>query len=199
MYWFKIFSYCLLLALLVACQNPQQAKNQIDPTYYNLDSLVQQQAYALHALGARLEKHVQMNKEQERVTLKPDSLGWTAELGMFSKANIDKPILWDTYEIIGPQPDTNSNLTTIQYLAKSPRAAIQSLTVYYLKSPRNLRRITTSLHEKNALYRSGMQLEMHFDEFTEGNRLVGFRTEGFQKMKTQDSLILTINGRVLYD
>jgi hypothetical protein len=200
MYWYsKLLWATVAICAISACQKPTPVDQLVDTSYFNMDSLVNAQIHILINSGAQLEKKVGMGRETETIRLTPDSSAWAWELGLFTKANIDKPVLWGKYTEMPMENDPYSNLKLTRYEPKKAEApGVSYLHLYYLHHRAQLKKIVTSFQEKNLLFETSTQLEMEFEDNHGVPVLATFRTQGYQKMRTQDTVRYEISGRILY-
>jgi hypothetical protein len=177
---------------LTSCERPATQS-----LYYNIDSLLQEQASFLAGAQAILHKQAKMNSLLHDSVFAPfDSVGWTKELDIFTEIGIiNKPINRGGYSVTDGLPDETSNLTIREYTATKPMP-LHYLKTYYLNHPSNLRKIEAYYEQENVLMKSRRKLVMEFTDVYQKNILSAYTIEGSQKMFVGDSVQFTISATV---
>ncbi|MEQ9439685.1 MAG: hypothetical protein RIG62_11585 [Cyclobacteriaceae bacterium] len=166
--------------------------------YFDMPSLVQQQLLRLDSLHPSVEIIARIGDREETEQVKKDSSEWAETLQLFSDANINRPVLQGSYLVLD-STDQQHGWKVRMYRAKQPQEVeIPYLTVYYQDSLLDVRRIETKFHEENLLYNTSRQLEMQFKPSASGPQLVGYRSEGRQKMVLQDSVHYLLEATLQY-
>nr|WKN38312.1 hypothetical protein K4G66_06300 [Tunicatimonas sp. TK19036] len=184
---------------LSACDYTTEVSEDLtQEPYFDLPSLVQQQLDRLDSLQPSVEVVAKINNQEEKEKVKKDSTGWAETLKLFSDADINRPVLQGSY-IVSDSTDQQHHWSVRTYRAKQPQEVeVPYLTVYYQDSLTNVRRIETKFHEENLLYSTSRQLEMQFEPTNSGPRLVGYRSEGRQKMILRDSVHYQLQATLQY-
>ena len=126
---------------------------------------------------------------------KDDSVAWINELLIFRSADINKPILKDSYDISMVE---NGKSRTIQYISKNPeRTSVDRLSVETIGNGEKPLKILASLNSQNPLFGSVVHLEMHFHDLNGQNILTRYKSKGWQKMISKDSTHYSIESEVL--
>lgn len=176
------FLFFLLAIASLACGDLKPKEVDL---YYNIQSLMGEQAAALTKDEVKLQKFAIVNGDSSKSTFLPDSLGWADEFQIIMDADINKPALRGQYSI-SEGDDGNSNLKTLAYSANSETLPIQSFKVFYLERIENLKRIEIIMKESNSIFQSSKHIVMHFDEIKGKNRITDYTIKGFQKMLLQE-------------
>jgi len=179
---------------LISCESRTISKK----TYLDIDSLINAQINSLVAAKARVSKTATLGDVKDQSEFLPDSLGWATELDVFRQLDvINKPTNKDAYLITDSEKDTNSNLTTRSYQAKS-ELPVRLLKLYYYKDLKNLKKIEALFAEKNTLYYSKRSLTMDFDEIAGNNMLINYSINGTQKMIVSDTVRFTVQCAIVF-
>lgn len=188
----RFLSILLLLGAIVSCSKLQP--NEIQ-SYYDVDSLVNAQYEALKLTDYRLFKTSTVNGLQDTSYITPDSAQWNYELGVFRKANINKPLLRGEYSV---EVTNENDEKIVTYSPKKPAdRTVKLLEVKY--SGKNLAELHASVQEENPIYGSTRSLSMYFQGEGKNNRLVSYEVTGAQKMILKDTVTLHVNTEILYD
>lgn len=147
---------------------------------------------------AKLSKSGKIRDEPETIEIDPDSAFWSAQFEVFAKADLNKPVLLDAYDITEAEASKTSNLLITSYI---PRVAddveVKRFEVHYLDNPENIRIIRIWESQENELYLVRRQLQMEFDNLNGEIVLQTYQIRGFQKMQTRDTVFYDVEGRVL--
>lgn len=116
----------LLLSTMFSCTgDPQDVDvSAVDPDFFNLKEFVAEQKEKM--AGKSIAKTVIVNGIEETKEL--HEVDWELELAPFEQSNIDRPALWDGYEV-----DTSScqGLTRLLYTATDPTSFTKSIEVTF--------------------------------------------------------------------
>ena len=87
----------LLLGLLAGCASEleESRQGQLDPNFFDASEFFETEAGRLS--GLTIEKTVTVNGNVESKTL--SNVDWTEEFAPFAQSNIDRPALWDVYQV----------------------------------------------------------------------------------------------------
>ncbi len=186
------FSWLLgLLFVFSACQ--EQIKEKPINTYYDVETLINNQINNLRDRDPQLAKTISIDGEVERDTVNFDSLGWTNELEIFMLANINKPNLRDQYKASEKVLD---GLKIWSYNAEEQSLGIEFLKVYF-GSDSTLTKLEARYNENNALYSSERDLQMDFENIAGESRLSKYKISGKQKMIMKDAVEFSIESSIL--
>ncbi|MBD2756168.1 hypothetical protein [Spirosoma validum] len=183
-------SFFLLSSLLISsCTNPAQ---QDQPNvYYDVLGFVKHQIADLTAQKPLVNKAVAVNKDRNRQTTR--TIDWNHELELFTQADINKPALRSSYQII--RPDS----LTYQYTLKKSeeKLTVRSLTVRLDASTHQPRQIEAVLQTSNPLYSSERQLLLESGPAAGREWQVRhYKLSGFQKLPYFDKNEFLVEGRV---
>lgn len=172
-----------VIVLLSSCSQKQSGSTK---PFYDIDSLITSQIQSLQ--GFQLNKSVEIDGKKEQTTFAPDSLQWAHELDIFRQVDqINKASFRDAY-VVTDTKDVNSNLTVRELKANRP-VPVSLVRFYYLRTPKDLRKIEASLMEENSLYVNDRRMMIELGK--------SYRIEGIQKMMMSDSVKFVIEGNVI--
>jgi hypothetical protein len=188
MYWWTRLGF-----LVIGLAGCTQQKNVQLKSFYNIDSLVTIQIENLK--GSQLSKSVRIDGKEEQTRLTPDSAQWASELEIFSLVGqVNKAAFRDAY-VVSDRRDTNSNLTVREIKAQRD-VPVSVVRLYFLGTPRDLRRMEATLVEENALYKNTRQMTMELLRFNNRNVVTRYDVESVQKFIVGDSVRFVIAGSV---
>lgn len=171
-------------------------------SFYDIDSLIDQQVANLVRLQPVLEKEAEINGEQEVVRLEnADSAAWARELDIFRQLDLNaKSLNAGRYKVTTGLKDGASNLSIIEYAATED-LPLSQVRIYYQGNPKRVRRIEGKFRSKetNRLYSSGRYLSMELIDIKSRAMLSQYRVTGGQKMILGDTVSYTIMGAVTYE
>ena len=183
---FPIFLFVLLV--VSSCNSPVQ-QNQPN-VYYDVLGFVRKQVTNMSAQKPMVSKAVAVNETRNQQNTR--DINWTRELELFTQADINKPALRSSYQII--RPDS----LTYQYKLKNSeeRLTVRSLRVQVDSATHQPRRIDAVLQTQNALYSSERTLLLE-SGLTGGQwRVQHYKLSGFQKLPYFDKNKFIVEGRV---
>jgi len=183
---------CSLVLVIVLLSSCSQKPGSVTKTFYDIDSLVSVEINSLKTSGHGLKKSVEIDGKKEQTTFVPDSLEWVHELDVFRQLDqINKASFRDAY-VVTDTRDTNSNLSVREIKANRP-VPVSLVRFYYLRTPKDLRKIEATWTEENTLYLNNRRMTMEMDDKHVVNH---YRIEGIQKMVMNDSVRFVIVGDV---
>lgn len=183
------FPFLLSILLVVSsCTNPAQ-QNQSN-IYYDVLGFVKRQVSDLSVQKPMVRKAVAINENRNQQTTR--DINWTRELELFTQADINKPALRSSYQII--RPDS----LTYQYTLKNSeeRLSVRSLRVQVDSVTRQPRRIEAVLQTQNPLYSSERTLLLESGQTGGQWRVQHYKLSGFQKLPYFDKNEFMVEGRV---
>ncbi len=191
----KIFLLFFLWALaLVSCQQ----RSSTGKTFFDMDSLIDNQAKYLITKKASITKHARVDTATDKSTFTPDEEGWSNELDVFRHLElINKPIYALAYEVTNGTKDHNSNLTVMMLNAKYD-VPVKQFKIYYQDDPRKLRKIEAKIEEKNSLYYTSRRFAIELDEHQGVLAFSRFNVSGVQKLILRDSVKFSISSVINY-
>lgn len=185
-----ISSVVLLLGLLSSgCSDP--ARSNQPNVYYDVAGFVKQQIASLSARKPLVRKAVSINNQQNQQTTR--DLNWSRELELFTQADINKPALRSSYQIIRPD-----SLTYHYTLKKNDEAlTVRSLTVRLDAITHQPRQIEAVLQTANALYSSERHLLLESGPASGRQwQVQRYRLSGFQQLSYFDKNAFLVEGRL---
>ncbi len=189
----KAFLGLALLVLLSACDAGQTQAVKIDK-YFDLVALLDQQAELLYSQGARVEKVLLANGEEEKMLVRPDSVGdLKKEWQLFYEADINKLGLDDAYEV-EELPGINGNRKVIT-TAKKKAANVRLIEYDYDQD--HLSQIRILIQEKNDIYNFEKEMLLNFEWVDGQERLKSYSINGKQDMVMKSELAFALSGKVL--
>jgi len=184
----RLFSFLIFFALLSCSEVKEDAAAK---KYFDIDSLLSTQISKLTATRKSVLKYAKINQESDSTMLTPDSTGWENELATFRHLDvINKPIYKDAY-LFSVSKDPNSNLTVHTFKANR-NIPIQELKIYFLNTPKNLRKVEAITSERNALFSTDRKMKIELEEI-----LTRYELSGVQKMILSDTVRFSIMSKVV--
>jgi len=174
-----------LMLGLVSCQPPQNPTEEaavVAKPYFDLVGFLDKQEKHLIAHEAGLRKEMNINGKSEKVL--EDSVDWAKELMLFTEADINKSVLFNTYQI-----DSTANKITYKALKKKHK--IQWISVK--KSGNFISEVNIKFEEKNLIYHSEREMTLSLQQ----EELSGFKIQGYQKMWADDTLKYELHAEVV--
>lgn len=160
--------------------------------YYDVAGLIKNEIQLLDSLNPAVDKEVTIDGEKENSTLHFDSLGWAHELEVFTLIDINEPVLKDEYDAFESKLDSGRVLT---YRAKKKSLGVENIHLTFNNS-NQLQKLEATYSEKNALYTSTRDLEMHFQPLGKQVAVSQYAITGKQKMILKDPVNFTIKSKV---
>jgi hypothetical protein len=185
-----VYSCCLLLILLISsCTDSVQQNQPI--VYYDVLGFVKHQITELSAKKPLVHKTVAVNKKQSQEN--KNDVNWSRELELFTQADINKPALRSSYQIV--RPDS----LTYQYTLKNSeeRLTVRSLKVRLDSVTHQPRLIEAILQTDNPLYSSERHLLL--ESGPAGGqlwRIQHYKLSGYQKLPYFDKNEFLVEGQV---
>lgn len=189
----RLFLILVFAMLLWSCADLEPVEVE---AYFDVDSVVNAQYELLKKTDYPIRKIAWINGRADTSFMEPeDSTRWSYELGVFRKANINKPVLRGAYEVKKEKlPDGRS----IIYEPKEPeKRTVKHLEIVY--QGEDLREIHARINDSNPIYGSERSLTMLFKSLDGQNRLMEYQIDGAQKMILKDTVTLRVNSEILYD
>ena len=184
----------MILGVVIAW-SCKQSEVVYDKPYFDFDSLINRQQQELLAAKATLTKMVSLDSTNEEVTFEVDSLVLAKELDVFRQLDIiNKPGFKGKYKISDGEKDSRSNLTIRRYEALEKTAPVQFVLFYYQNEFNRLHKIESVYREDNALYGTGRDLLLEFDDTSGKSLLARYRLTGVQKLILSDTIAFSVDG-----
>lgn len=177
-----------VLSFLAGC-NKQEVQDNLNIAYFDIEALLDKELNKLTDQGASLEKVLNADGSEERLTIAPDSAGWHEQMQLFYDAGINKPGFMDQYfeESLPPI----MGVSKVIYSAKNQKNALQVMECSY-ESDR-LTKIRLLVKETNVIYTITKEMYLYLGE--EG--ITGFQIMGEESMRMKDDLSYSIQGTVV--
>lgn len=189
----------LLLLLAGMCLSCGQIKTNKVATnkYFDIKGLIDHQVAILDSVSPLLLKTAVIDGIIEDTQFSENNFStWTRELSIFKSADINKPMLADSYDI---SESKISGIKTITYLSRySNETQVDSLALRFAGSSKNPSAIHSRIAGKNALFGSEKTIDLTFEIVNGQHLLSNFIIEGWQKMISQDSSSYKIEGTLKY-
>ncbi|GAB4028257.1 hypothetical protein [Spirosoma koreense] len=185
-------SLFFLLFTLVASSCTDSTQQTQPNVYYDVLGFVKRQIADLSAKHPTVNKAVSINENQNRQTTR--EIDWSRELELFTQADINKPALRSSYQII--RPDS----LTYRYQLKNPedQLTVRSLTVRLDAQTHQPSRIEAILQTKNPLYSSERHLLLESGPIAGREwQVKHYRLSGFQQLPYFDKNEFMVEGQVL--
>ena len=191
----KVFFGVACVVLLFSC-NRQNLK--YDKSYFDFDSLVNNQVQQIASAKARVIKKTFLNGKNDSTILLPDTTHWKHELDAFQQLDvINKPLFKGNYQAIN-QEDDHSKLLVRSFTTKM-KSPVPEVKFFYQDGYMKLKRIESVFNESNVLYSTSRKLTLEFEEQQGMAMISKYRVQGFQKMILSDSVKFSIEGKLLYE
>lgn len=184
----------LTLALVLSACETGEKKSARITQYFDLISLLDQQAQLLYDAGARVEKELMANGELEQLLITPDSAGQLkAELKLFYDADINKLGLGDAYDT-EELPGINGGRKVINS-AKKAGPNVRLIERDY--QGENLKQIRILVEDKNDIYTFEKEMLMDFEVVNGQAMLKTYSIVGKQDMVMKSELNFSLTGKLL--
>jgi len=182
--------------LVIATLSCGQFKNDnkyVSNKFIDIKGLIDHQVKLLDSIGPFLLKNAIINGAEEQININTDiDFSWENELSIFKSADINKPVLEDSYEII---LKTNTRLKTVTYLSKTPlQTQVDSMAIIFTEFDNTPIQINVMMSNKNELFESARTLELTFKKSDSHFLLSSYNIEGWQKMIAKDTTNFSIVG-----
>ena len=168
--------------LAVGCQQNERSVKELN-AYFDLDSLLDEQAAVLYDRGAQVQKKVVMDGETEQRTFVPDTAEWKSELAIIRDFNINKPYFVGSFKLIREGD-------VLKHEATSENVDITRFELFYEGDA--LVRIESFLDEEKYIYSNKRKLTLTF----ESGLLSSYQIVGYQKMILQEEVDYEISGSI---
>jgi hypothetical protein len=188
-HWRALF----LIIIVWSCSQATEKKQRQVLVYYDIKGLMEEQLSLLDSVGPELYKEAVINDSSEKQRFSPEVPDWAKELEVFLSADINRPMLSDSYITKERQVDSGSSLS---YISKMPRATLVDTLSVLLSREGKLYQVHAYLENTNALFTSVKTLEMGFTEKYNRQILKNYTVVGWQKMVTKDSMSFNISATI---
>ncbi len=191
--WLLLF----FVILSLSCRQIE-SNNVATDKYFDIKGLIDHQVTMLDSVSPLFLKTAVIDGAEESTQFSAyDSSNWTKELSIFKSADINKPMLTDSYDIF---ESSASGIKTIIYNSKYPEATeVDSLGLSFADSSSFPLTIHARISGKNALFGSAKNIDLTFENFNGRHLLSNFTIDGWQKMISQDSSSYFIEGTFKYN
>lgn len=179
-----------------SCVPDQTQSQKTINNYYDINGLIDDQVKALDSISPSLFKKAVIGNDEEVLEFTPFDSSWSKELMILRSADINKPILADSY-LTMEIPDTERK--TIIYTSKYPETTeVDSLSISYHKTILNPLRIYASLSHQNALFTSMKTFDISFLPVNNASLISGYKIRGWQKMISRDTTSYILEAVIKY-
>lgn len=182
----------IILALVVGC-NVRPEDNVTTDSYFNLETLLNQEIEYLLAQNAGLEKSLTSNGKTETTNFKPQTEDdWESQLSLFFDANIDRPGYKGAFyeEQLSPLSGVSKTI----YTSRNSKTAVRTFECLYANDL--LTQINIQLGEKNMIFTNLKTLKLYFDP--NGEHIIGFDVEGQEDMQLKEDMEYSIQAVITY-
>lgn len=184
-----VLSISILVLLIISSCTDSTQQNQ-PAVYYDVLGFVKRQITDLSDQKPIVTKSVAINEKRNQESTR--AINWERELELFAQADINKPALRTSYQIV--RPDS----LTYQYTLKNPEdhLSVRSLSVQLDSVTRQPRRIAAVLQTSNPLYSSERTLLLESGPKGGQWRVQHYTLSGYQKLPYFDKNSFLVDGRV---
>ena len=182
---------CLLTACSISPEN-QKKRAKIDK-YFDLAGLMQQQIHHLSTASPTIHKKAMIDGQEEAIEL--DSVNWKKELGIFTKADINKPRLLSQY-LTSTYTDTGGNRVTQYKNVEEHVSGVIRMKIVEEPTTGKLLSIFIESGEYNTLFTAEVEMQMNFEEKTDTAQLTSYSISGYEKVVLRDTMRYAINVKV---
>ena len=165
--------------------------------FYDINGLIEEQIRLLDSVGPYIIKKAIIGGNEEITQITPeDSTAWSKEMNIFKAADINKPLLRDSYQI---EDVSVGNMSTTSYKSKNRgKTIVEELSIQFVQNTQKPIKIHASLDSRNLLFNSVKTLEMHFQNINGKQMIRQYKSDGWQKMISKDSTYYSIVAEVVY-
>ena len=164
----RLSFFVLIAALSFGCEPPNKT-NRADYEYYDVTGFVSQLIADQSTAGKSAVKTVDINGQFETKTIEqPDSSFWIIELSGLLSIDLNKPSLFDAYNVQERQQDDSSNLLFDAYYAKNPEATeVKSINIYYVEEKQEVRKIEFNAGNTNLLLKESQDCSIWINRYND--------------------------------
>ncbi|PWJ57687.1 hypothetical protein CLV98_106159 [Dyadobacter jejuensis] len=170
----------LVLIVLYGCQGQQDASNT-EKIYFDLAGFLKDEIAYLDLHKPTIEKKNSLDGQVEALTT--TEVNWARELGLFEKADINKPAYKNSY-----QTDRPDSLTLVYSLKPSESLLVQRLQVRFDSLNHKPIEITGAIRSTNKLYDSVRDFSINIHE----GHITSYSVEGYQRLAWMDKRPFTV-------
>lgn len=185
----------LLFIVVWSCNQPAERRQRNVMVYYDIKGLIDEQILLLDSVSPQLYKEAVINGTREMQLYTPEDSAWIKELEIFISADINKPMLADSYSTMERQMDSGKSLL---YISRFPRATLVDTLTVLLDREGKLQKVQAYLENANSLFTSVKTLELNFTEKFGRQVIENYTVTGWQKMITKDSTSFNIDAYLEY-
>lgn len=183
-----------MVLIVWSCGPAIEKKQKAIDVYYDINGLVEEQLLLLDSISPSLLKIATINGIEEKTEFTPSDSLWEKELLIFRSADINKPMLVDSYLKAEVKNEYSSSIT---YISKSPKSTLVDTLYISLKNTVPFQ-IYASLRSENTLFKTSKKLKLSFKDFQGQAVLTDFSIVGWQKMISKDSTHFDIKGLISF-
>lgn len=181
-----------LFGMLAGCSVDSTRPGEDVQVYYDLKGLVRRQVTLLDSIGPTVSKAAEINSQHERVTFKPDSAEWAAELDPLLRLDLNEPHLTDLYDI-----EVQGN--GLQYKSRNPHETRVDL-LRIVQSPETdiLEAVYATIGDANPLFSMHRNIYFVFSLKAGHPALTSYSISGWQKMLLLDTNHISVESSIDY-
>jgi hypothetical protein len=172
-----------------------ERKQQKINDYFDIEGLIDEQVKMLDSIGPSLYKEAVINGQNETETFAPSDSAWVKELLIFKTADINRPMLTDSYDV---REHTKDNRKSLRYISKTPGSTEVDSIAIRMNEEEKPHIFQAYLSRKNTLFRSVKSLEVTFADHQGKQLISSYKIQGWQKMASKDSTVFDISAKILY-
>ncbi|MFT6865498.1 MAG: hypothetical protein ACJA08_000319 [Cyclobacteriaceae bacterium] len=175
----KYFSIILLMVVF-ACTKPKAALE----VYFDLGSLLDEQAIGLLASQAKLEKKISIGDQSETQIFSPDSTQWVEQFELLKDFSPSSSLYVGAFEVTKLENEE-------VYL---PKDSLKTPLKYFSVSENMEGRVITAESQvEKGIYSDNKKMRIVFKRGV----MDGYTVTGYQKMMLKDTLRYTIEAKVI--
>lgn len=182
--------------MIWSCGPDKLIQQQSISVYYDINGLVDDQATLLDSISPSLLKSAIIDGNEAIQEIAPTDSSWEKELAIFKSADINKPILTDSYIAL---ESVHTGIKNIIYTSKYPEATeVDSMSISFEENELKPLKIYARLSNENLLFTSKKILEISFHRINEKHLISRYQISGWQKMISMDSTNYFIDAVIKY-
>ena len=181
-----------MVLIVWSCGPAIEKKQKAIDVYFDINGLVDKQLLLLDSISPSLLKTATINGIQEKTEFIPTDSLWEKELLIFRSADINKPMLVDSYL---KSEDKNESISSITYISKFPKSTLVDTLFISLKSTVPSQ-VYVSMRSQNTLFKTSKKLTLNFKDLQGQPALTDYSVVGWQKMISKDSTYFDILGSI---
>ena len=188
-----LLTFMWLWSACTSSQGNQNEGPQID-AYFDLAGLIEQQVENLSVSNPTIRKEAIIDGQQE--VLEIDSMNWEKELGIFAKADINKPRLLSQYSTATYTDEEGNRVTQYRNVEDNVSGVIK-MEIVETPGNQQLLSILVESCEYNTLFVSEVELKLTFEAGSDQANLTAYGIKGFEKVVLKDTMWYSIQTEIV--